>query len=68
MRKRILDISSINGFWYSYLDWEYAKRKQDEPELSFDDVLKESMDKIKDEDKVVKNREKVEKNECIKSI
>ena len=54
-----LDISSINGFGYSYLDWEYAKRKQDEPELSFDDVLKESMDKLKDD----KNKQEVEKNE-----
>lgn len=51
-----LDISSINGFGHSYLDWEYAKRKQKEPNLSFDDVLKESMDKIKDEDEVVKNK------------
>lgn len=49
-----LDISSINGFGYSYLDWEYAKRKQDEPELSFDDVLKENIDNLKDE--VVKNK------------
>lgn len=51
-----LDISSINGFGYSYLDWEYAKRKQNEPELSFDDVLKESIDNLKDEDEVVKNK------------
>lgn len=54
-----MDISSINGFGHSYLDWEYAKRKQDEPELSFDDVLKESMDKIKDD----KNKQEVEKND-----
>ena len=51
-----MDISSINGFGYSYLDWEYAKRKQNEPELSFDDVLKESIDNLKDEDEVVKNK------------
>jgi CRISPR/Cas system CSM-associated protein Csm2 small subunit len=51
-----LDISSINGFGYSYLDWAYAKRKQKEPNLSFDDVLKESIDKLKDEDEVVKNK------------
>ena len=49
-----LDISSINGFGYSYLDWEYAKRKQNEPELSFDDVLKESIDKLDSEDKISK--------------
>lgn len=51
-----LDISIINGFGHSYLDWEYAKRKQKEPNLSFDDVLKESMDKIKDD----KNKQEVE--------
>jgi CRISPR/Cas system CSM-associated protein Csm2 small subunit len=51
-----LDISSINGFGYSYLDWAYAKRKQKDPNLSFDDVLKESIDKLKDEDEVVKNK------------
>ena len=49
-------MNTMNGFGYSYIDWEYAKRKQDEPELSFDDVLKESMDKRKDEDEVVKNK------------
>ncbi len=51
-----MDISSINGFGYSYLDWVYAKRKQKDPNLSFDDVLKESIDKLKDEDEVVKNK------------
>lgn len=56
MKKRILDISIINGFGYSYLDWVYAKRKQKEPNLSFDDVLKESIDKLKDEGEVVKNK------------
>jgi hypothetical protein len=48
-----LDISSINGFGYSYLDWVYAKRKQKDPNLSFGDVLKESIDKLKDEDEVL---------------
>jgi CRISPR/Cas system CSM-associated protein Csm2 small subunit len=43
----------------SYLDWVYAKRKQKDPNLSFesfDDVLKESIDKLKDKDEVVKNK------------
>ena len=44
-------MNTMNGFGYSYIDWEYAKRKQDEPELSFDDVLKESIDKRIDEAK-----------------
>ena len=51
-----LDISSINGFGYSYIDWEYAKRKQKEPDITFDDILKEAMDKPENEDKVVKNK------------
>lgn len=50
MEHTILDISSINGFGHSYLDWEYAKRKQKEPDITFDDILKEAMDKLKDED------------------
>lgn len=49
-----MDISNINGFGHSYLDWEYAKRKQKEPDITFDDILKESMDKLKDEDEVEK--------------
>ena len=56
MRKRILDISSINGFGHSYLDWVYAKRKQKDPDLTFLDILNEKMDKLKDEDEVVKNK------------
>ena len=56
MRTRILDISSIKGFGYSYLDWVYAKRKQKEPDITFEDILKESIDKLKDEDEVVKNK------------
>ena len=46
-----MDISSINGFGYSYLDWEYAKRKQKEPDITFEDILKESIDKRIDEAK-----------------
>lgn len=51
-----MDISSINGLGYSYIDWEYAKRKQKEPDITFEDILKEAMDKLKDEDEVVKNK------------
>ena len=56
MEHTILDISSINCFGYSYIDWEYAKRKQKEPDITFEDILKEAMDKLEDEDKVVKNK------------
>ena len=51
-----MDISNINGFGHSYIDWEYAKRKQKEPDITFEDILKENMDKLEDEDKVVKNK------------
>lgn len=49
-----LDISSVNGFGHSYLDWVYAKRKQKEPDITFEDILKESMDKLDSEDKISK--------------
>ena len=49
-------MDTINGFGYSYIDWEYAKRKQTEPDLTFLDILNEKMDKLKGEDKVDKNK------------
>ena len=52
MEHTILDISSINGFGYSYIDWEYAKRKQKEPDITFEDILKEAMDKLEEDEEV----------------
>jgi hypothetical protein len=42
-------MDTINGFGYSYIDWEYAKRKQKDPDLSFDDILKEKMEAFNEE-------------------
>lgn len=55
MEHIILDISGINDFGHSYLDWEYAKRKQTDPDLTFLDILNEKMEKLKEEDRIDKN-------------
>lgn len=49
-------MNTINDFGYSYIDWEYAKRKQKEPNLTFLDILNAKMDKLNCEDKVDKNK------------
>lgn len=40
-------MNTVNDFGYSYIDWQYAKRKQKEPDLSFEEVLKETLENIK---------------------
>lgn len=35
---------------YSYLDWEYSKRKSENPGITFSDILKEKIKKLEDED------------------
>jgi len=46
--KNNLNIGTIDSLGYSKLDWEYAKKKSEDPTIRFEDVLKESVQKLRD--------------------
>lgn len=56
MEHIILDISGIDDYGHSFLDWEYAKRKQKEPDITFEDVLKEKMKELEEKNEHQRNR------------
>lgn len=45
-----MDIMRIDSLGYSELDWEYAKRKQEDPDIKFEDILKEKMKELENPD------------------
>lgn len=56
MEHIILDISGIDNYGHSFLDWEYAKRKQKEPDIRFEDVLKEKLKELEEKNEYERNR------------